>query len=67
MSPKMLTEQMMKYLFEKMDIEIMLHRVDKTYRKYGIQNTISMIANSLDIQNITNDKGVSLDEENNPI
>ena len=57
----------MKYLFEKMDIEIMLHRVDKTYRKYGIQNTISMIANSLDIQNITNDKGVSLDEENNPI
>lgn len=62
-----MAEQMMKYLFEKMDIEIMLHRVDKTYRKYGIQNTISMIANSLDIQNITNDKGVSLDEENNPI
>ena len=26
-----------------------------------------MIANSLDIQNITNDKGVSLDEDNNPI
>ena len=62
-----MAEQMMKYLFEKMEIEIMLHRVDRTYRKYGIQNTISMIANSLDIQNITNDKGVSLDEDNNPI
>ena len=31
-----MAEQMMKYLFEKMEIEIMLHRVDRTYRKYGI-------------------------------
>ena len=62
-----MAEEMIKYMYEKLDVELMLHRVDRTYRKYGIQNTVSMIANSLDIQNITNDKGVSFDEEMNPI
>ena len=48
-----------------MDIEIMLLRVDKTYRQHGINASMAMITNSLDISNITNDKGENYDEDMN--
>ena len=40
----------------------MLLRVDNTYRQHGITHSMAMIANSLDISNITNDKGENYDE-----
>ena len=48
-----------------MDIQIMLLRVDKTYRRHGINASMAMITNSLDISNITNDKGENYDEDGN--
>ena len=43
----------------------MLLRVDKTYRQHGINASMAMITNSLDISNITNDKGENYDEDGN--
>ena len=43
----------------------MLLRVDKTYRKHGINGSMAMITQTLDISNITNDKGANYDDYGN--
>lgn len=50
-----------------MDHELMLLRVTKTYKQHGINASMAMVHNSLNISNIVNDKGEDVDEFNNII
>ena len=57
-----MAEELFKYIYEKLDHEIMLLRVDKTYRSYGINCSMASVVNAIDISNITNDRGDTCEE-----
>ena len=45
----MMAEEMFQYIYEKLDVELMLLRVGNTYRSHGVNSSISMILNAMDI------------------